>query len=402
VNYREAIRWLYGTQDRGIKLGLDRVRDFLDTLGWAPGGTKFVHVAGTNGKGSVCAMADAVCRAAGLRTGLFTSPHLITFRERIRVNGEMAPERDIAEQLTRIRAICEGNGALPTFFEITTGLALEIFRQRQVEAAVIEVGLGGRLDSTNVLTPAVSVIASIGMDHMQILGGTIEEIAWEKSGIIKPGVPVVTGPLPREAAEVVAHMAAIRGSRLVTVSEPFDHTIGLKGRHQRINAAVALTALAEAGMAVERDTALNGLGDVNWPGRFQDTGKGFIIDGAHNEDAARTLVETWQAEYGARRVEVILGIVRDKDARAICAELARIAMGFAIVPVRSPRAGSVEALAEIAGAFRPCRVCGSLGEAIATGERGEVPRLITGSLFLVGEALAALGLADGEQEISAQ
>jgi dihydrofolate synthase/folylpolyglutamate synthase len=402
VNYTEAIAWLYGTQERGIKLGLHRVREFLDTLGWQPGGTRFIHVAGTNGKGSVCAMADAICRAAGLRTGLFTSPHLITFRERIRIDGEMAPPEEIAAELTRIRGICDGIAALPTFFEITTGLALEIFRRRQVEVGIIEVGLGGRLDSTNVLTPAVSVITSIGLDHMQLLGGTIEEIAWEKAGIIKPGVPVVTGLLPPEAAEVVAQVAATRAAHCIPVREPVPYPLALEGAHQRLNAAVALCALQVAGLTISADAARSGLQSVSWPGRFQDTGNGFIIDGAHNPAAARALVETWRGKYGDRRTEVILGIVRDKDAQSICAELAPIANQFVIVPVRSPRAGSVEILAGIASAYRPTRISPSLEKAISSARLAEAPVLITGSLFLVGEALVALGLAEGEQEISAQ
>jgi dihydrofolate synthase/folylpolyglutamate synthase len=213
----------------------------------------------------------------------------------------------------------------------------------------------------------------------------------------------VSGPLPEEAAAVVAEVATERQAPLIKVSEPVaDFTVGLDGAHQRVNAAVALRALEAAGIPVAREHLAEGLKRVEWPARFQDTGKGFILDGAHNPHAARRLVETWREKYGPRRTEVILGIVRDKDARGICAELAALAENFAIVPVRSPRAGPVEELLETARAFRPCRVCRSLDEAIATTSRGEVPALITGSLFLMGEALVSLGLAEGDQEISAQ
>ncbi len=403
MNYPEALAWLYGTQDRGIKLGLDRVRAFLAALGWEPGGTRYLHVAGTNGKGSVCAMLDSICRAAGMRTGLFTSPHLVTFRERIRVNGEMAAKNEIAAELTRIRALCEREAAEPTFFEITTALALELFRRDGIEIAVLETGMGGRLDATNIVRPEAVVITSIGLDHTQFLGGTLGEIAWEKAGIIKPGVPVVTGPLPEEAAAVVARVAAERGSRLTRMSEPVpDYKVGLKGEHQRVNAAVALEALKAAGLEFDSAHLAEGLRTVSWPGRFQDTGRGFILDGAHNPDAARRLAETWHAEYDERKTAVILGVLRDKDARGICAELARIAREFVIVPVRSPRAAPVEELVKIARERRPSRACASLQEAMASIRHEETPALVTGSLFLMGEALVSLGLAEGGQEISAQ
>jgi dihydrofolate synthase/folylpolyglutamate synthase len=401
VNYPEALAWLYGTQDRGIKLGLDRVRAFLAELGWVAGNQRFLHVAGTNGKGSVCAMLDSICRAAGMRTGLFTSPHLLTFRERVRVDGEMAAKEEIARELTRIRGVYGGTQA--TFFEITTALALEIFRGHGTDVVVLETGMGGRLDATNVAPPRVAVITSIGLDHMQFLGGTLREIAWEKAGIIKPGVPVVTGPLPEEAAAVMGQVAAERGAPLIEVREPArDFEVGLKGAHQRINAAVALRALEAAGLHIAPEHLARGLRSVTWPGRFQDTGHGFILDGAHNPEAAKRLVETWREQYGDRRTQVILGIVQDKDARGICAELAAVAEEFIVVPVRSPRAGPVEELIEIAREWRPTRAYGSLDEAIQSAPRGATPAMITGSLFLMGEALALLGLAEEAQEISAQ
>ncbi|MGA3170074.1 MAG: folylpolyglutamate synthase/dihydrofolate synthase family protein [Chthoniobacteraceae bacterium] len=402
MTYAEALAWLYGTQNYGIKLGLDRVRTFLSDLGWEGGG-RWLHVAGTNGKGSVCAMLDSICRAAGMRTGLYTSPHLVTFRERIRMNGEMAPEERIAEELTRIRAVCERSESHPTFFEITTALALLLFQRAGMDVVALETGMGGRLDATNLVQPAVAVITSVGLDHTQYLGGTLAEIAFEKAGIIKPGVPVVTGPLPEEAAVVVRKIAAERGAALTQVSEPvWDYAVSLKGAHQRVNAAMALRALEAAGMQIAPEHLAEGLRTVSWPARFQDTGRGFVLDGAHNPDAARRLAQTWRGEYGDRRAEVILGIVRDKDARGICAELAAIAEKFTIVPVRSPRAGPVEAVLEIARSFRPSRECATLDEAIATTPRGQIPGLITGSFFLMGEALVALGLAGGEREISAQ
>jgi dihydrofolate synthase/folylpolyglutamate synthase len=401
--YSEAVAWLYATQERGIKLGLDRMRSLLAALGWEQGPMRFLHVAGTNGKGSVCAMLDSVCRAAGIRTGLFTSPHLVTFRERIRLNGEMATKEAIASHLTRLRAICESSTIQPTFFEITTALAFELFRDAGVDLAILETGLGGRLDSTNVVHPLVSVITSIGLDHTLILGETLAEIAREKAGIIKPGVPVVTGPLPKEAAAVIAAVAAERGAPLVTVTEPLaGFPVSLRGAHQQINAAIAARALNAAGLDISPEQLSEGFRTVAWPGRFQETARGFILDGAHNPDAARRLAETWTKTYGTKQTRVILGIVREKDAPGICAALAPIASEFIITPVRSPRAGSIEDLHQIAAALRPTRACNSLTEAIATITPGETPVLITGSLFLIGEALVCLGLALEEHEISAQ
>jgi dihydrofolate synthase/folylpolyglutamate synthase len=403
MNYAEALAWIYGLQTRGIKLGLDRVRAFVDALGWSSGQIQFLHVTGTNGKGSVCAMLDSICRTAGIRTGLFTSPHLVTFRERILLNGEMASKDDIARELTRIRFVCESRRIHATFFEITTALAFEFFRRLEMDVVVLETGLGGRLDATNIIRPKVSVITSIGMDHMQYLGSSLREIATEKAGIIKPGVPVVTGPLPEEAAAAVASVARERGAPLIVVSAPESTVpVTLKGPHQRLNAAIALRALEAAGIIVPSEYLAEGLRRVNWPGRFQDTGKGFILDGAHNPDATARLVETWREIHGTSRTVVILGTVRDKDSAGICASLAAIAENFVVVPVPGPRGTPAEELLKIAEAWRPSRLCLSLDEAIATTPRGDVPTLITGSLFLMGQALVSLGLAEGEPEISAQ
>jgi dihydrofolate synthase/folylpolyglutamate synthase len=403
VNYADALAWLYGTQGRGVKLGLERMREFLAALGWEQGSECFFHVAGTNGKGSVCAMLESICHSAGMRTGLYTSPHLVTFRERIRVNGEMAGEEEIAGQLTRIRETCERLDIEPTFFELATGLAFEIFRRAQLDVIVLETGLGGRLDSTNVIVPRVSVITSIGLDHTQILGGTISEIAREKAGIIKPGVPVICGPLPNEAAAVIAETAAERGAQLITLTEPeLEQPVGLKGSHQRVNAALAARAIEAAGLEITPAQVAEGLRTVSWPGRFQDTGLGFILDGAHNPDAAHRLAETWREVYGATQTQIILGVLQDKDAAGVCSALAPIAEEFIIVPIKSPRSRPVEEMQKIAAGSRPSRACNSLAEAIATTRPGDPPALIAGSLFLVGEALVLLGLSDAEQEISAQ
>ena len=203
MTFQESLSWLYGTQQVGIKLGLDNIRRLLGALGVEVERSRFLHVAGTNGKGSVCAMLDAICREAGFRTGLYTSPHLVTFHERIRLNGVMIPGEAVVAGLSRIRGLIAGWEMHPTFFEITTALALDYFQRENAELIVLETGLGGRMDATNVVRPAVSVITAIGLDHQAYLGSTLAEIAGEKAGIIKPGLPVVSAPQDREAEAVL-------------------------------------------------------------------------------------------------------------------------------------------------------------------------------------------------------
>jgi dihydrofolate synthase/folylpolyglutamate synthase len=402
MTYPEALAWLYSTQAHGIKLGLDRVDVFLADLGWKAGPIRFLHVAGTNGKGSVCAMLDSICRAAGIRTGLFTSPHLVTFRERIRLDGQMASRDQLAKELSRIREVCELLPSHPTFFEITTALALLIFQGEGIDIAILETGMGGRLDSTNIVNPAATAITSIGMDHMQYLGNTLGEIAREKAGIIKPGIPVVIGPLPAEAESVIAEVAAGQNAPVVHITAPLAGLeIALKGSHQRVNGAIAAAILEAAEISITKDQLAEGLRKIDWPGRFQIAGQ-FILDGAHNPDAAERLAETWREEYGSARTHVILGVVQDKDAAGICAALAPIAETFTIVPVKSPRAGSPQTLLDVAESHRPGFLAPSLAEAIASAPCPKLPTLITGSLFLIGEALVLLGLADDDQEVSAQ
>lgn len=404
--YREQLAWLYGMQGSGIKLGLESMRSLLYRLGWEQGGQRFLHVAGTNGKGSVCAMLESICRAAGMTTGLFTSPHLVTFRERIRINGAMAAREEITGRLGRIRALCEGMEAPPTFFEIATALAFGIFEAARPDIIILETGLGGRLDSTNVVRPLASVITSIGMDHMQLLGGTLAQIAMEKAGIIKQGIPIVTGPLPEDAAVVVAHVAEERNAPLSRVTKPVpDAWSSLRGPHQRMNAAVALRALEVAGIQTTREQRTQGLCATQWPGRFQEIAQGrrrFVLDGAHNAEAARALAAAWRETYGTTRATVILSVAQDKDADAICRELAVVTAEFIVVPMRTPRGGPPERLVEIAARWAPSRACATLEQALAEAPDGETPVLITGSLFLVGEALVALGLAEETLEISAQ
>ena len=395
MSYDEAVAWLYATQLHGIHLGLENIRRLVKALGIrvsGPDAPKFLHVAGTNGKGSVCAMLDACCRAAGLRTALFTSPHLVTFRERMRIDGEMIGEDEVAAGLSEIRALTEGWKHAPTFFEITTALALAWFQRRGVEVAVLETGLGGRLDATNVVTPAVSVITRIDMDHQQWLGDSLAAIAIEKAGIIKPGVPVVTGPQADEVRVVIVQIAMWRGAELNLVVTPANRMeIALAGSHQRWNAALAVHALEVGGLHISSGALARGLRSVEWPGRFQQITPRFVLDGAHNPASARRLAETWREIYGEKRATLILGVLQDKDVAGICAELLPIAGRILAVPVQNPRSATAQEICRAIGQSAPRQECiavRDLPAAIRIAASMERRTLITGSLFLVGEALA--------------
>ena len=256
ISYKKALTWLYGLQRFGIKLGLENTRRLLDeccdgvrvkrpaVAPASPSTFKVIHVAGTNGKGSVCAMIDSICRAQGYRTGLFVSPHLVTFRERIRVNGEMIAEEAVAAGLTMIRDLVTDWDPHPTFFEVTTALALKHFGDAKTDIAILETGLGGRLDATNAVQSDVSVITPIALDHEKWLGHTLPEIAGEKAGIIKPGVPVVSAPQQPEAEEVIRARAAECDSPVQFVEETYKGSpVALRGEYQKQNAAVAMAAV---------------------------------------------------------------------------------------------------------------------------------------------------------------
>ena len=238
LSYRQSLAWLFNTQRFGIKLGLENIQRLLSALDLPAHDERIIHVAGTNGKGSTCALIDSICRSAGYRTGLFTSPHLVTFRERVQVNGEMISEKEVAAGLTKIRALLRDWNPHPTFFEIVTALALDHFLNREVEIVVLETGMGGRLDATNAIQPAVSVLTPIDFDHQKWLGDTLTKITFEKAGIIKPGVPVVSASQLPEAETVIRSRAMECGAPLDFVKEPIERLpIGLPGTHQQENAA---------------------------------------------------------------------------------------------------------------------------------------------------------------------
>jgi dihydrofolate synthase/folylpolyglutamate synthase len=372
----------------------------VNHLAFPAPGVQVAHVAGTNGKGSVCAMIEAVARACGRRTGLFTSPHLVDFRERVRVAGEEIPEEAVAEGLTALRAICERMDPHPTFFEISLALAMRWFRDTGCELIILETGMGGRFDATTAVPADVCVVTPIGLDHTQYLGDTLEAIAAEKAGIFLPGVPALSAPQAAGAREVLERHANEVRAPLAFVEEPLrGYAINLPGPHQAWNAALAVAALSALRAPLTCDTVRHGLARVNWPGRFEifragsvaDAPADIVLDGAHNPAAAATLAAAWHSAYPDQSPALVFSAAEDKDAAGVLAILAPLAATIHLCRLDSPRAQTTGRLAAALPPGAPphaehpnCRA--ALAAAVGDGR----PVLVAGSLFLVGEARALL------------
>jgi dihydrofolate synthase/folylpolyglutamate synthase len=401
---QREIDWLYSTQLFGIKLGLDNVRRLLAELNLPAAGQKFIHVAGTNGKGSTCAFMHSILKESGINAGLFTSPHLIYFGERIRDGERMITPGEIAAGIARLREHVTGWDPHPTFFELTFALALEWFAQRKNEWVVLETGLGGRLDATNAILPAVSVITSIGWDHMDMLGDTLAKIAAEKAGIIKPSVPVVTMLQETEALAVIQRTAEAHNSPLTLVMSPWHSQTGLAGPHQRWNAAMAVATLRAAGLDLADEVIARGLHHVQWPARFQKNGS-LIIDGAHNLDAARVLAQTWREQFPDEKARIVFGAVSGKDVAAVLRALDPVALSWHFTRIDSPRTLTPGQLCgiwtDLGLASRPVTTHDQVADALHAVPRDH-PTLVTGSLYLAGEVLALLENTPAAFERSAQ
>lgn len=396
MNYLDSISWLFSTQWFGVKLGLENSRHLLkQLLAYPKHGVKVVHVAGTNGKGSTCAMIDSILKATGRRSGLFTSPHLIDFRERIQVFGAQILEEDCARILTKLRSICEAMEPHPTFFEIALALAMRWFRETECEWIVLETGMGGRQDATTAVPADICGITPIGMDHAEWLGDTVEKIAREKAGIFLAGVPAVSSPQDPEAALTLEQEANERRAPLEWVREPLlGYHIALPGEHQSWNAALATQILHRAGLRMSPDIVRQGLGQVSFPGRFERI-RGAILDGAHNPHAAATLVKTWKAQFGEQKAALIFSTSTGKDIRGLLEILHPLAARVLLCPLNSPRAIQMQKMAEFLPHNSPETTqhesfAAAWQEARASG----LPILIAGSLFLVGEAKAYLSDSD--------
>ncbi len=407
-----ALDWLYSTQLFGIKPGLAPMIKLAGILGIPtesspvsrPGdgrnGPAYIHVAGTNGKGSTCAFIASICREAGFRTGLYTSPHLISFRERIQLNGNYIPEDDVLDGILRIRAAIKDWDPHPTFFEITTALALEWFKRREADIVVLETGMGGRLDATNIVTPIVSVITHIAFDHERYLGDTIEMIAGEKAGIIKKSRAVVSSLQHPTAKTVLDSKAPEMGTSILWADSPFNGPVGIPGEIQHWNAALAILAIQASTLPISAQAMQGGLSKAQWPGRFQQVSKDLILDGAHNPDAAEVLVENWRNCFGNEKAALIFGCMADKNIAEVLKVLEPIVESIHLTTIQSPRAVSVGQLQALCRSLLPAipTYChASLKGALETPTQKR--RLVTGSLFLVGDALALINKMPKEESL---
>jgi dihydrofolate synthase/folylpolyglutamate synthase len=415
--YDELLQWLYGLEvSRGWDLKLETVRRALVELGSPERSFPSLHVAGTNGKGSVAAVAEALLRAAGLRTGLYTSPHLIDFCERIRVGERCIPRETVVALAEEVRARTEAAGLDLTFFEFATVLAFLHFARQRVDVAVVEVGLGGRLDATNVVEPRATAITTIGFDHERFLGSTLREIAAEKAGIVKPGVPLAIGRIEGEALETIERIAAERGAPCRRLGreffvdlrgETFDYRgrrvlrnlrSGLAGRFQVDNAAVALATLEDGGWLEDLSegairAALEG---VRWPGRLQVIRQQplVVVDGAHNPHGVAALAAEIPELAAGRPVRVVFGVLADKRWEEMVERLAPHVVEAIVVPVRERRGEDPERIAAVFRRYVAARTASSgkeaLAELLADPARRDEAIVVTGSLFLVGEILKGL------------
>ena len=399
MTYDEAIQFLYKLQLFGANFGLEKTRALAAIIGNPHERLKFIHVAGTNGKGSTCAMLESIYRHAGYNVGLYTSPHLISFTERIQINRRNIPQPDVARIVTQLAPHFEHHKA--TFFEAVTIMALKYFEEQKVDLVMWETGLGGRLDATNIVTPIASVITNIQLDHEKWLGHTLPEIAREKAGIIKPGIPVFTTVEDTEVWKTISQIAETRRAPVFQIpAKPLPITLPLPGVHQQRNARLAFqvaTWLSEQipvnGRAIE-----DGFKNVRWPGRFDLFGR-YILDGAHNPSGAVALRTTLLQNFPGLRPTFIVGILADKDIAGMACEFVQVASRIFTIAPQSDRAADAELLAqkfrEVAPKL-PIESAPNLTTALQKTENDERV-VITGSLHFLGEAMQHLGLQTGPE-----
>jgi dihydrofolate synthase/folylpolyglutamate synthase len=432
----DSLGWLFGLEQFGIKFGLDNITTILEALDHPERAFQSAHIAGTNGKGSVTAMVDAALRAAGHRSARYTSPHLVDLTERFVIDGQTVTARALDDALTRVRATVDRlrtSGRLdghPTFFEVTTAVAFELFRNANVTVAVCEVGLGGRLDATNVLTPSVTAITSIGLDHQQYLGPTLPAVAREKAGIIKPGVPVIVGRMDTAPMEVIASVALDRQARLIEawagvfadeIRQPTQpsgqpHTvirlrtaardygdveIALRGAHQVDNAVVAvrvLEALDEGGLVTPPSAVREGLARVTWPGRLDirrlPDGREALLDAAHNPDGAAALAAFLRTSLFDGS-PLVMAVMRDKDIDGILRTLGPHIGALVATTASNARSAGAAEIAARARAILPhvpVTIAAAPREALEAAWHISPRILVAGSIFLLGDVLHETGL----------
>jgi dihydrofolate synthase/folylpolyglutamate synthase len=421
MNYDETLSYLYNLERFGIKLDLSNITAILRRLGNPQEGFPSVHIAGTNGKGSVAAMLHSILCEAGYKAGIYTSPHLVDFRERIRVGQELIEKDFISDFVQKLKDEIDRRGY--TFFEVTTGMALEYLAQKKVDLAIIETGLGGRLDATNMITPLISIITNIGREHTKQLGDVIPQIANEKAGIVKRGVPTITAVEQPEAFGAIRAVCAQRKSELIRVQNGSSYSISdssiygsifnffsnslechhlelnLAGEHQVRNAVTTLTALqklAELGWCVGEESIRRGLRKVNWRARLEVFGTKplVLLDVAHNPPGMKALIQTLDQLFPERRIVFVFGVMEDKDHETMLEEICKKAEFLLLTKPNYKRAAEPEDLKEMVIKMDiPFEIVPEINQAYLhalkkTKTDGIV--CITGSHFTVGELLYSL------------
>ncbi len=434
--YQQSLSYLFSLQKFGVKLGLSNIEALMEGLGNPHLRYASILIGGTNGKGSTAAFLDSILRKAGFRVGLYTSPHLLDFRERIRIDGVPATEGEIVEGADHLFRLIsslmakESSAPLrlsshPTFFEVSTALAFDTFAKRGVEVAVVEVGMGGRYDATNILHPLLSIITNVDLDHQEYLGGDLRQIAMEKAGIIKDRGQVISGAARPEAAEVIEQIARERAAHICTlgtdVTWQFHRTgwdgqelsiqglkaayshlrIPLLGRHQGANAAAAVAAaelLQGHGFRIDQEAIAEGLTEARWPGRMQVVNKRplIVVDSAHNPAGAQILSRAMVDLDDYHRLFLVFGVLRDKNWREMLDLLGPLADEIILTEPPSERAANPWDLKEeLTGKFDRIKVCKEIGEAIhlvRSLAQAEDVILIAGSIFTAAEALRVLAV----------
>ena len=413
MNINETLAYIHSVSWMGSRPGLSRTRTLLHLMGDPQDKLRYVHVAGTNGKGSTCAMTASILQAAGYRVGLYTSPYILRFNERMKVDGEDIPDEELCEITEYVKGFAETMEEHPTEFELVTAIGFEFFYRRRCDVVVLEVGLGGELDSTNVIQPPLlSVITEIDFDHTGVLGNTIAEIASAKAGIIKAGSPVVSADNLPESAEVIARTCRERGCAHMTPKyetieaqsfyedgiafryDGVEYRVPLFGKYQYRNAAMAITvarALNDRGLAVSADAIRDGLSKVSWRGRFERLSSSplFIYDGGHNPQGVTAAVNSFSTLYRDTKAVVLIGVMADKDYAVEIGTILPIARSFVTVRPDNPRARSAEKLAEKivaqGGAAVPAATVEDGVRTAVETANGEVPVLALGSLYMYSE-----------------
>jgi dihydrofolate synthase/folylpolyglutamate synthase len=424
--YETTVNYLYSLQKHGIKLGLANINELMSVLGNPHKSYHSVHVAGTNGKGSTSSALASILMENGFRVGLFTSPHLVSFTERIRINNIPISESEVIDIASRVHDSMAGRELTPTFFEFVTAMAFYYFAQNKIDWAVVETGMGGRLDATNVILPQVSIITNIGLEHCEFLGRNISDIAFEKAGIIKPEIPVITSSKIPEAVNLLENVALSHKSEIHIYDKDFKGTlismddkqttfdyhgkmyfknlkVSLPGRYQIYNASMAIRAceiLRDKGIAISDDSIRSGLMNIHIEGRLEWVSESppVLVDGAHNPDAAQALSDSVKTLFPDKKIILIIGIMDDKDIRGILYPLVHISGCIILTKPKYERSALPEKLYKLIMDFKditvPVMVAPSVYEALETAKnlyRKDTIILATGSFYTAGEVKEIFG-----------